>query len=115
MADSLIMVGWDKVYPGHEKDALEAFNSTVGFWTKQVQAGNVESFEPILLDRHGGDLNGFMLVRGNAGKLHAIVQSDEWRELLLRADLHVSGLGVIGGFTGEGVMHEMARWQKIIS
>jgi hypothetical protein len=42
MADSVIMVGWDRVYPGHEKEALEAFNSSVGFWMKQVQSGNAE-------------------------------------------------------------------------
>jgi hypothetical protein len=56
-----------------------------------------------------------MLIRGSAAKLHAIVQSDEWRDLLLRADLHVSRIGVVGGFTGEGTMREMARWQRIIS
>ena len=115
MADSVVFVGWDKAYAGHEKAALEAFNSTVGFWMKQVQAGNAESFEPIILDRHGGDLNGFFLIRGNAAKLHAIVQSDEWRDLLIRADLHVGGIGVIAGWTGEGVAREMGRWQKLIS
>jgi hypothetical protein len=114
-ADSVVFVGWNKVYPGKEKEALEAFNSSVGFWMKQVQQGNAESFEPVLLERHGGDLNGFFLVRGNATKLNAILQTEEWRDLITRADLYVDGIGVITGFAGEGVMREMARWTKLIS
>ena len=114
-ADSVVFVGWNKVYPGKEKEALEAFNSSVGFWIKQVQQGNAESFEPVLLDRHGGDLNGFMLVRGDAIRLHAILQTEEWRDLLMRADLYVGDIGVITGHTGEGVMREMARWTRLIS
>ena len=114
-ADSVVFVGWNKVYPGKEKEALEAFNASLGFWMKQVQSGNAESMEPVLLDRHGGDLNGFFLIRGNATKLNAILQTDEWRDLLIRADLHVDGIGVIAGFTGEGVMREIGRWQKAIS
>lgn len=114
-ADSVLFVGWNHVYPGHEKEALEAFNSTVGFWMKQVTAGTVESFEPIILDPHGGDLNGFMIMRGDASKLNAILQTDDWRDLLVRATLHVGGIGVITGVTGEGTAREMARWQKAIS
>ena len=59
MADSVVFVGWDKAYPGHEKAALEAFNSSLGFWMKQVQSGNAESFEPIILDFLAGRLGRF--------------------------------------------------------
>ena len=67
-----------------------------------------------MLHRHGGDLNGFMLVRGSAANLAAIADSDEFRDLVIRADMYVRGIGIITGKTGEGVQRELARFMKHI-
>ncbi len=113
-ADSVLFIGWDRAARGKEKEALEAFASAVGYWTKQAAAGTIESFEPVILIQHGGDLNGFMLVRGSAANLAEIQESDEFRDLIVMADMSVAGIGIVAGKTGEGAMREVARFQKQI-
>jgi hypothetical protein len=113
--DSVLFIGWNRAIHGREREALEAFSSSMAFWSKQVASGKVSAFEPIMLDHHGGDMNGFMLVRGQHANLAALADSDEFRELIYRADMCVSGIGVVLGKMGEGVMREMTRWQKLIS
>jgi len=113
-ADSVLFLGWDRAVHGKEKEALEAFGAAMGFWGGQLSAGKVDSVEPVILFPHGGDLNGFFLVRGSAANLAAIQDSDELRDLLVKADMSVRGIGVIPGKTGEGVQKELARFQKMI-
>ncbi len=62
-----------------------------------------ESLEPVFLESHGGDLNGFTLLRGDRDKLASIRTSDEFERLSLRAGLIVEGSGVIGAVLGEGI------------
>jgi hypothetical protein len=113
-ADRALFIGWNRSERGKEKQALEAFSSALAYYGKLVQTGQIESFEPVILNPHGGDLNGFILIRGTADKLAAVQDSDEFRDLTTLADMSVGGIGVIGGFVGEGVVREIARFQRHI-
>ena len=114
MADSVLFIGWNRARPGKEKDALEAFSSALAYFGKQAAAGQIESVEPVILDLHGGDLNGFLLIKGSGPKLAALRASDEFRDLMVKADMAVGGLGTIDGFCGEGVTREIGRFQRSI-
>jgi hypothetical protein len=115
MANSGLFIGWNRARDGKEAAALEAFSSALAFYAKSVADGSIESFEPVILDLHGGDLNGFILVRGDEAKLAAWTATDEFRDLLVRADMAVSGIGVVNAFINEGLQREMMRFQKAIS
>ena len=41
--------------------------------------GSTDSFEAVLLTAYVGDLNVFILIRGDAVQVDALVQSDEWQ------------------------------------
>jgi hypothetical protein len=114
MADSVLFIGWNRARPGRERLALEAFQSALAFYGKAQADGRIESFEPVLLDLHGGDLNGFILIRGTAEKLAAFRASDEFRELLVRADMGVDGIGVVNGFAAEALQREIMRFHNAI-
>ena len=47
-------------------------------------------------------------------KLDAVIASDAWQTHMTRAGMHLEGLGVIRGATGELVMERMALWSKLI-
>jgi hypothetical protein len=111
-ADSVLFIGWDRAVHGKEKESLEAFAAAMAYWGQHVASGKVDSAEPVILDRHGGDLNGFMLIRGHAATLAALSDSEEFRDLLARADMSVRGLGVITGKVGEAIPREIARFQR---
>jgi len=49
------------------------------------------TFDAVFLDPHGGDLNGFFLIRGESAKLDALVATAEWLTHIIRAGHHPDG------------------------
>jgi hypothetical protein len=107
MADAGLFIGWGEVVRGRENEAVEVFNETLAYYTRLQEEGTIESFEPVFLEPHGGDLNGFILIRGDAEKLAALRVSDEFTQLSLRATLIVDGFGVVGADLAERLQRQM--------
>ena len=78
MADAGLFIGWGEVVRGREAEAVETFNATVEYFAGLQAEGAIESFEPVFLELHGGDLNGFFLVRGEAAQLAALRVDEEF-------------------------------------
>src|SRR5438105_15631953 len=97
-AEHGLFLGWNRPARGREAAAVELFGSVIGYLGKQQKAGSVESFEPVFLAAHGGDLNGFIVVRGDHAKLAAMRATDEFQELIARVNMNVDGFGVIESF-----------------
>jgi hypothetical protein len=112
MADHAIFTGWGGVVRGREQNALQVFQETVQFWGQAQQDGRIESFEPVLLDPHGGDLAGFILARGERSQLDAIRSSDEFRRLVARATAIVDDLGIVDGYTGDALGSQLNLFQE---
>ena len=60
MAGDAIFIGWGDPVHGRELKGLEVFGEAVALWGRLQQEGAIESFEPVLLGPHGGDLQGFL-------------------------------------------------------
>ena len=110
MADSAIFVGWGQVVRGREAKALAVFNETVTYYGGLQQAGTIESFEPVLLSAHGGDLAGFVLIRGERAKLDALQATDDFQRNTFRANLIVENLGVIDASIGATLASGLAMF-----
>lgn len=115
MSTDVIFLGWNRAVAGREAASAETFQEFLGYLGGLQQAGKIASFEPVFLNPHGGDLNGFILIRGDRAQLDALAASEEWQMYMTRAGMEMEGLGVVQGVTGEGVMAWMARWQQILS
>jgi len=100
MADFGVFIGFGFPARGREEGATKVFQELVQFLGSQQGQGNVESFEPAFLQPHGGDLGGFVLVRGDRSKLDAMVASDEFVRLTTRAQVIVENFGVVNCFLG---------------
>jgi hypothetical protein len=111
MADAALFIGWGNAVRGRERKALDVFGEAVGFWTKLQQDGEVESFDPVFLEPHGGDLQGFFLVRGEREALAKLRVRDDVMQLNLRAGLIVENFGVVGGSVGAGIDELMGYFQ----
>ncbi len=103
MAESGLFVGFGVSVRGRERQAAKVFGEAQEYFARLQQQGEIDSFETVLLESHGGDLNGFTLVRGDRDKLASIRTSDEFVRLSLRAGLITEGFGVIGAVLGERV------------
>ena len=115
MADAGLVIGWNYAKTGREAQAMELFASTMSYYQGQAKKGNIESFEPVLLHAHGGDLNGFILIRGSQEQCDAFRNSDEFRAFLLQALYCLEGVGVIDAYLGDGLQRVMGEWSTLIS
>lgn len=112
MGRNALFFAWNRSIPGREKLSAAHFQEFVQYLVARKQAGAIDSFEPVFLDTHGGDLNGFVLVRADSAKLDALLASDEWQTHVVRAALHLEGSGSVRGVTGDAVMERLALWTK---
>jgi hypothetical protein len=69
MADSALFIGWGAPIPGREQKSTTIFGEAVALWTKLQGDGVIESWGAYFLEPHGGDLEGFFLLRGDRDKL----------------------------------------------
>ncbi len=69
MAEFGLFIGWGEPRAGKEAAAGKVFGEAAAHYTALQAAGEIESFETVVLGAHGGDLNGFFLLRGDPEKL----------------------------------------------
>ena len=114
MGSNVLLFGWNRSIPGREKMSAQHFEEFVTYLSGLQQKGAILAFDIVLLDTHGGDLNGFFLVRADTAKLDALVSTSDWMTHITRASLHLEGSGVVRGGTGDAVMARMALWGSVI-
>lgn len=115
MTTGALLIGWGTVVRGREQKALQLFNETMQYYTRLQQQGTIESFEPVILEPHGGELRGFLLVRGDREKLNAWRSSEEFRHLTTSADLALDNVGIVTAFIGEELQRQLMDFQAQIS
>ena len=114
MADRVLFMGWNRPVVGREQQAMELFQKVVEFYGKLQADGRIESFEPVILAAHGGDLNGFFLLKGEAQKLAELREDDAFVQIVIEAGYCLDGFGIIPGYIGEGLADVFSRWSKLL-
>lgn len=114
MSSGVLLFGWNHPFPGRETISTAHFDDFVKYLGEQQQKGTIDSFDIVFLDPHGGDLNGFFLIKGEPAKLGELTASTGWSDHMTRATLHLQGVGAISGVTGEGVLKRMAVYKNFI-
>jgi hypothetical protein len=112
MADAGVFIGFGDPVHGRESEAVELFNETVDWFGRLQEEGEIESFEPVFLEPHGGDLSGFVLIRGEAEKLASLRVSEAFAQFAIRAGLYVEGFGVVGADLNERLQKQMAYYTE---
>ena len=115
MADKALFLGWNRPVIGREKEAAALFAKTLEYYGELQSKGTIESFEPVIMSRHGGDLNGFVLVRGETDKLNALKEDSQFLDLVIETGHVCEGFGIVDCYLGAKLMDVMARWTKTIS
>jgi hypothetical protein len=111
MADAAMFIGWGQVVRGREKRAVQVFNESVEYWGGLQGEGKIEDFEVALLTPHGGDLQGFALLRGSEQQISALETDEEFQRRVVRADQIIESQGVVTAVIGDGVARAMAQYQ----
>jgi hypothetical protein len=112
MAMGALFIGWGAPVRGREQRALELFAEAMAYYGRLQEAGEIETFEPISLEPHGGDLAGFLLIKGEPAKLAQLRASAEFIAITIRAQLLLEHVGVTGAFHGEGLRAQFEDFGK---
>lgn len=112
-ADASLFIGWNRTVAGKETQAAAFFRESLTLFAAFQKEGHIEHFEPVLLSAHGGDLNGFMLLKGMQAKLEALRHDERFVDMVLRGTLLTTNYGVVSGYVGQGLEKVMARWTML--
>lgn len=115
MTETGFFIGWGGRHPGREHEATKLFTETIEIFTELERAGEIESFEPVLLGPHGGDLDGYILVRGEPAKLLELQLREDMQALQLRAMTVHAKFSVIPATIGTGVQHQLELIDELVS
>ena len=114
MSTNVAFFAWNRPIPGRERISAEHFQQFVQYVEGLKKKGGIHSYDVVFLDSHGGDMNGFFLIRADGTKLDKLLSSSEWVTHMTRAALHLEGAGTVRGVTGAMVDERMALWTKTI-
>ena len=114
MTDTALFIGWGPTIPGREHHALKLFDEALEIFESLKQAGEIESFEPVLLGPHGGELEGFILVKGEIAKLTAFQMREDVERLRIKAQALKTNFGVVFATIGDGVKRSFALYDEIV-
>ena len=114
MSSNMVIFGWNRTIPGRERMSEQHFEEFVTYCNELKQSKTIQSFDIVFLDPHSGDLNGFFLLRGEPANLDRMISSKDWVNHILRATMHLEGVGVVRGRTGDLVMEIMNTWREQI-
>ena len=114
MSSNCVLLGWNRAVPGREMLSAQHFQEFSEYLGTQQRNGAITSFDAVFLDPHGGDMNGFILIRGEPQKLQALLAGDDWLKHQIRGLQNMMGFGVIRGGTGTEVPRRMQMWIETI-
>jgi hypothetical protein len=114
MADAGLFIGWGAPVRGREQRGLDVFNEALAYYGRKQDEGAIESSEVVLLSPHGGDLAGFIIVRGSDQQMNELRLEDEFDRLNTRAAQIVERFGVVDAAVGEGVARALGFYQEAI-
>lgn len=113
--DHILFLSWKRVVPGREGYAGELFQSTLNYFKRQAEQGNVAGVEPCLLSASNSDVNGFIIVRGTAEKLATISQQQDYLNIVIQAGLCLQDFSVVHGYRGAKIAEMMNTWKNYAS
>ncbi len=115
MADAGLFIGFGQPVRGREQQALGVFNEALQYYAALQEQGEIEGFEAVILEPHGGDLGGFFLLRGESAKLASVRTSEDFQRLSTRAGLITENLGIVGAVLGDGIGQQMTLYQAQVT
>ena len=110
MSEAALCTVWGTPVPGREKHALDVYSETLQYWGRLQQQGKIERFDVVVLGPTGGDLTGFMLVRGTQAQLDSVRHSEEYERLLNRVQLIAQHVRAADAFVDEGLARVMSQY-----
>lgn len=112
MNKSALFVGWGALIPGREDTGGTVLNESLGYLELLKNQHLIDSFETVALAPHGGDLAGFVLVKGDKDSIVALQSSEEFKRISTRILRVHTGVRTVTAYTGAELGDYLALWNE---
>ncbi|MFC0215524.1 hypothetical protein ACFFK0_24320 [Paenibacillus chartarius] len=112
MTKGSLIVGWGEIIPGREKAAQATLQHAMQYCVRLQQEGKIDRFEVVVLEPHGSDLNGFVLITGDKETVARLRVEDEFVEVMVGVQLVHRNVRVVGAYTGAGLQSLFKMWDE---
>lgn len=109
---NVVAFAWDRSVPGRESMSAQHFKDFSEWLQGEQRNGRIQSFLPVLFEPHGGTFDGFFLIQGEPAGLADLMDTPQWMEHQTRALVHLDGVAVMRGVTGDALGQRMALWMS---
>jgi len=110
-----LFIGWGAIRAGKEAAAAKNFEEAAAYHAALQKAGEIESYESVILGAHGGDLAGFTLLRGDPEKLVRLIMAPELVRVIMRAQVCLDHVGVVPAYVDAGATRAMGAWKEAVA
>jgi hypothetical protein len=114
MAEAALCTVWGAPIPGREKQALYVFNETMQYWAGLQLEGKIERFDVTVLAPTGGEVAGFLVVRGTAEQIDSLRRTKEYQQQVASVQLVASHLSVVDAYVDEGLAEIIDQYIDVI-
>jgi hypothetical protein len=112
MTKGALFVGWGPIIPGREHQAKVVLGEAMAFCTNLQENKIIDGFEAVFLEPHGGDLEGFVMVKGDQDSLARLRTSEEFLKTVVAVQLVHSKVRVVGAYTGRELQIVAGLWDE---
>ncbi len=112
MAKGALFVGWGALIPGREKVAQNVLGEALQYLQRLQGEGAIDSIEAVALEPHGGDLDGFVMVKGDKEVLAKLRVSDEFVRMIVGVQLVHQKVGVVWAYAGAEMQSLFTMWDQ---
>ncbi|MDD9267264.1 hypothetical protein ACFPES_09555 [Paenibacillus sp. GCM10023248] len=112
MAKGSLIVGWGEIIPGREKAAQATLNDAMQYCTRLQQEGKIDRFEVVVLEPHGSDLCGFVLITGDKETVAKLRTEEEFVSVIIGVQLVHRNVRVVGAYTGAELRGLFGMWDE---
>jgi hypothetical protein len=110
MSNAAICIRWGAPIAGRETKSLEVFNSVLEYNTRLQKEGKITNHHTFLSTTgNQSKFSGLMLIGGDVSQLRAVVDSNEWKTLLAKAQHCVANVEVDHCVTGPEIAKTIER------
>jgi len=115
MGDYGIGTTWGEVKPGREQQAIDLFMDAATMNEKAVADGRIERWDAVMFEPNGSGPAGAMRAYGTDEQIEAFVRTDEFREVLMKAELMLANVGYRRFVMGESLMAQMGQFTQVLN
>jgi len=110
MEKGALFVGWGSIITGREKTAAQVLNEAMNYLHTLQNEGKLDALDVVLLEPHGGDLDGFVLVKGDKEFLAKLRVEEEFVKIIVAVQLVHIKVGVVWAYSGREMQSLFQIW-----